>query len=85
MGDDIRREPSQVSAWCKKFEYSVLKLKMNSEKIDLPADLHSSPDLMSEGTKPGGSWPEFKTESSIVSLRAASPWQAISGTYWKGG
>jgi len=42
MRADIRTEPSKVSAWCKKFEYSALKLKTNSEKIDLRADFKQS-------------------------------------------
>jgi hypothetical protein len=38
MRDDVRTEQSKVSACCKKFEYSALKLKTNSNKIDLPAE-----------------------------------------------
>jgi len=93
MRDDIRTEPSKISSWYKTFEYSALKLKMNSQKIDISADLNSPPELMSEATKPGGSWPENRTESSKetdhtvchVSLRATSLWQIISCTYWTGG
>jgi len=78
MREDIRTKLSKVSAWCKTLEYNTLKLKTNSEKIDLSADLNSPSELMSEGTKPGGYWPEIRTESSKepdhtvchVSLRA---------------
>ena len=55
--------------------------------------MKQSTELMSESTETGGSWTEFRTESSKepnhtvchVSLRATSPWQIISRTYWTGG